>query len=524
VSIRPRTLLLVTTLAVAAPLGCVEDTSIGRLELPIAALCTVPVRTGGTTKQIATESDYVPHVVACEHGNATEPATLEAQAVAARSYAYYKVNIENKTLDDSQGDQVYSCAGRNLEDLSATQQARIKAAVTKTKGQILTHNGLIIAAFYVAGSNTQNASCKPSASEKSGTEKHVTYNEGKSGSAVTPSPLGSSSSPRNRGCMSQLGALCLGKKGYSYQQIIRFYYGSDIVIDGTTGSCGGSGPPTCVPGPERCNGLDDDCDGAADNGDPGGGAVCVVSGKQGPCAFGRTSCQGGALVCQQTVTPLTESCNGVDDNCNGQVDDVAGGCGGCTPKAELCNGVDDDCDGQIDNGNPQGGQSCYPGGSCPLGVTECTPQGLGCKPAPRAEVCNGLDDDCNGQIDDVPGGCGATGGDGGVPGGDAGAGCTPTPERCNGLDDDCDGFPDENDPGGGAACTIIGPQSFSGVLACVGGKLICWSTTPGGRGGSPSKPPSGAGGQLSGACNVGGQPAELSLVLLVLLALLRRPR
>ncbi|PID39062.1 MAG: hypothetical protein CSA65_07255 [Proteobacteria bacterium] len=515
-------------LALAGLCACAEDApTIGRRELPVAALCTVLVRTGGSTNQLDTENDYIPHVVACEHGNATEPATLEAQAVAARGYAYYKVTIEKKTLDDSQGDQVYGCPGRNLEDLSATQRARIKTAVAKTKGQILTHNSLLIAPFYVAGSSTNNASCKPSASQQSGTEKHVTYNEGKSGSAVTPSSLGSSSSPRNRGCMSQLGALCLAKKGYDYQQILRFYYGADITIATTTGSCGGGGPPTCVPQPEVCNGADDDCDGVIDDGDPGGGAVCVVGGEQGPCALGQTRCQGGALICQQTVTPLTESCNGIDDNCNGQVDDVPGGCGACTPKAEICNGIDDDCDGVIDDGDPQGGQACYTGGSCPVGVTKCTPQGLVCTPAPRPEVCNGVDDDCNGTIDDVPGGCGGAGGasDGGA------AGCTPTKERCNGIDDDCDGFPDENDPGGGAPCTIVGPQGFSGVLACVGGKLTCWSTTPGGGGGGqPPDPtlPAEHGGQLEGACAVGGAatspPLPLSLLALLMLARLRARR
>ena len=48
------------------------------------ALPTVNVQGIGP---VPTESDYVPHVVACENGAASFEA-LKAQAVAARSYAY----------------------------------------------------------------------------------------------------------------------------------------------------------------------------------------------------------------------------------------------------------------------------------------------------------------------------------------------------------------------------------------------------------------------------------------------------
>ena len=520
----PRWVCLFALALVASALAsaCSGSEDVGQLDLPVAALCTVPVATGGSTQQLATEDDYVPHVVACEHGSATQPATLMAQAVAARTYAYYKVTVEKKTLTDGQGDQVYSCAGRNLEDLSATQQARIKKAVSDTRGQILTHTGLIIAAFYVAGSKTQNTSCVPSASESSATEKYVTYNEGKTGTAVKPTSLGSSSSPRNRGCLSQWGALCLAdKKSYDYVQTLRFYYGADITLDAATGSCGGPPPPTCIPKPELCNGKDDDCNGQIDDGNPSGGAVCLT-GKSGPCAWGVSVCQGGSLICTQTVFPKSEVCNHVDDDCNGTIDDAPGGCGGaCVPSPEVCNGIDDDCNGQIDEGNPQGGQTCYTGGACPVGVTTCTANGLICQPTPQVERCDGLDNDCNGQIDDVPGGCGGPpAGDG--PPTDSGVSppsCVATPERCNGLDDDCDGFPDEDNPEGGGACSIAGPAGFVGVLACVGGKLVCWSTNPGGSP-NPVVPPKSSD-QLSGGCSVRGAGHELdSTVLLVLLGLI----
>ena len=53
------------------------------------------------------ESDYVPHVVACENGAASLEA-LKAQAVAARTFAYYKL-LDDGFIMDGSSDQVYSC-------------------------------------------------------------------------------------------------------------------------------------------------------------------------------------------------------------------------------------------------------------------------------------------------------------------------------------------------------------------------------------------------------------------------------
>src|SRR5688500_6305532 len=74
-------------------------------EVPsLMALCQVEVRGVGT---LEVETDYLPHVVQCENGAASS-AALEAQAIAARSYLYYKLERES-SISDGQGDQVYSC-------------------------------------------------------------------------------------------------------------------------------------------------------------------------------------------------------------------------------------------------------------------------------------------------------------------------------------------------------------------------------------------------------------------------------
>jgi hypothetical protein len=129
---------------------------------------------------------------------------------------------------------------------------------------------------------------------------------------------------------------------------------------------------------DTCNGVDDDCDGPTDEDDPSVGSVCNT-GFPGACSMGTTICSGGALACQGGTTPgmNPESCNGLDDNCDGSTDEGNPGGGGvcatgllgvcsagtiaCTggtftcvqntsSSSEVCDGLDNDCNGVIDNG------------------------------------------------------------------------------------------------------------------------------------------------------------------------------
>ncbi len=213
-----------------------KDFSVNRA--PLSAQCTIYVNGFGA---VAMESDYVPGVTACENGSAGTEG-LKAQAVSARTFAYYKLNNNAGTasnpINNSQGDQVYSCSYTSTAD-------KHREAANATSGIVLTYGNAPICAFYVSGSTVGylNNECKFTGDSSSAgwvsQQKYVTYNLGKSGSNVTQSSLGwvAASNKANRGCMSQNGAKCLASAGKDWQYIIHFFYGDDIGITQAEGSC-----------------------------------------------------------------------------------------------------------------------------------------------------------------------------------------------------------------------------------------------------------------------------------------------
>ncbi|MDD5043917.1 MAG: MopE-related protein, partial [Patescibacteria group bacterium] len=106
----------------------------------------------------------------------------------------------------------------------------------------------------------------------------------------------------------------------------------------------------CYPQTELCDGVDNDCDNNVDElwdqiGDP-----CPLS--QGACQVtGIWLCNGtqDGIICSGTANlPSVEVCNGIDDDCNGVADN--GLTCACNPSVEICDGVDNDCNGLIDDG------------------------------------------------------------------------------------------------------------------------------------------------------------------------------
>lgn len=235
-------------LALVALTGCGGPGDAGDVPLletatqPLAAVCVAAVDGSG---DVDVETDYLPHVIACENGGA-DFAALQAQAVAARSYLYYKIGREGR-IGDGQGEQVYSC-GRG------PGQEHIDAA-SSTAGQVLTYHDAVIAAFYVAGAIPSTDDCRPGGGDRdpTGTEHFVTYNEGRSGDGIEQTTLGwvNPGNWANRGCKSQNGANCLSEHGYVWEDIVRFYYGEDIGIVQAEGPCVAPvAPPPPPPDPD----------------------------------------------------------------------------------------------------------------------------------------------------------------------------------------------------------------------------------------------------------------------------------
>ncbi|MEW5851928.1 MAG: putative metal-binding motif-containing protein [Myxococcota bacterium] len=216
---------------------------------------------------------------------------------------------------------------------------------------------------------------------------------------------------------------------------------SDVALGG--GDCDNANADRSPALTERCNGVDDDCDGQTDEGFSVGGlppgSTCDGNDADA-CLDGTVTCAADGLSssCVETVDN-TERCNGGDDDCDGLTDEGYTTSTG-QPLGAACDGNDLD--------------------QCATGVVECVSlTAAACvEGGPNhSETCNGQDDDCDGLTDEIYSGLGTA-----CDGTDAdrclngvrqckadgtGTECVETVsylESCNGADDDCDGFTDEN--------------------------------------------------------------------------------
>ncbi|MCX6817835.1 MAG: DUF2341 domain-containing protein [Candidatus Aenigmarchaeota archaeon] len=302
------------------------------------------------------------------------------------------------------------------------------------------------------------------------------------------------------------------------------------------------------PAPETCNGKDDDCNGLVDDVktfDMIINEIISAGGKKNPYQVTKCACFMGAA-------SSDERCNNIDDDCNGVVDDSS-----VTMWSNTCDSAVKQC---VKEGSPyEWCKSLYNSTQCSLTQTQITvtgnvtvntctekmracmdnahvlPSGTQVKftyeeckqfynnyscffnekkivalgdtcrctlSNPQPETCNGVDDDCNNIIDDVENAttCGCAflmntslvanlkaSGDvscdgidsdcnGAIDDGAKNCACTGRPaidvveikgkvkEMCDGIDNDCNGLTDEAFPQVGKPC---------GYGLCSGGIYVC---------------------------------------------------
>jgi len=125
---------------------------------------------------------------------------------------------------------------------------------------------------------------------------------------------------------------------------------------------------------------------------PGAGVSCALGGL-GPCGVGVTRCAGTETICAPMAAPAAERCDGVDNDCNGLVDDGLGPCidAGVFPVLDGGILVDAGLGTSFDAGPDAGHSATDAGADGPAhGTPYLTRYGCGCTVPSGAPISEGV--------------------------------------------------------------------------------------------------------------------------------------
>lgn len=164
--------------------------------------------------------DYVAGVVTGETYILDDYVTFEAMSVIVRTYALYVTNNCTSSIINSEAHQVMSNQA-NVSD-------KIKKAVSKTKGQVLTYKGKLVKSeydsFYMGNGFYCDSKYCYSTYNKVGNEKVKKHKI-----KVPASWVNDLSGGHGNG-LSQYGAKYLSEQGYNYEQILKYFYADGVKI------------------------------------------------------------------------------------------------------------------------------------------------------------------------------------------------------------------------------------------------------------------------------------------------------